>query len=85
MIFNWANNVPLVGSSGTMGLGERDDSTIALRAVSGAMAGGQWRFRTETLADRSTGVLGWARFDVARANFLIQAIVDADVRLPPRP
>ncbi len=76
--FEWRYDVPLVGASGTMVLGEADDGTIELDATGGAMNGGRWRFETRRLPSGATGVLGWASFDVSEGNFLLAAIMDAD-------
>src|SRR5690606_37396787 len=71
--FDWAVDIPIVGSGGGMTLRENEDRSIDLDAVSGAMDGGRWRFVTQPLG-AATGVLGWARFDVASANFLLRAL-----------
>jgi hypothetical protein len=81
--FDWRVDLPIVGTRGAMTLGERDDRVIELDATGGAMDGGRWRFATQRLASGATAVLGWARFDVGSANFLLQAIVDADAGFRP--
>lgn len=81
--FDWVVDLPIVGTGGAMVLREHEDRTIHLDAVGGAMNGGAWRFRTRTLPTGATAVVGWARFDVGTANFLLRAIVDADASLRP--
>lgn len=76
--FDWRVDLPLIGTSGSMRLREREGGTVELDALEGAMQGGRWRFDTMELPSHATGVLGWARFEVADANFLLRAIVDAD-------
>lgn len=76
--FEWRVDLPLVGTSGSMFLREHADDTIELAALEGAMQGGVWRFATSRLPSGATAVMGWARFEVADANFLLRAIVDAD-------
>ncbi len=81
--FDWSVDLPLIGTGGAMRLVEAEDRVIHLDATSGAFAGGRWRFATQALGPASTGVIGWASFDVADANFLLRAIVDADAALRP--
>jgi len=76
--FEWRVDLPLVGTHGSMRLENLADGVIELQALEGAMHGGRWRFDTERLPSGATGVVGWARFEVADANFLLRAIVDAD-------
>lgn len=76
--FDWRVDLPLVGTGGSMRLSEQPDTTIELEGLEGAMQGGVWRFVTSALPSGATGVLGWARFEVADANFLLRAIIDAD-------
>ena len=82
-LFDWAVDLPLIGTGGSMRLHEEPDRAIHLDATSGALDGGQWRFVTQPLSGAATGVLGWAEFDVGSANFLLRAIVDADTSLRP--
>lgn len=81
--FDWAVDLPIIGTGGAMTLRENDDRVIDLDAVSGAMEGGHWRFVTQQLGRDATAVLGWASFDVGSANFLLRAIVDADAGFRP--
>lgn len=81
--FDWAVDIPIVGSGGGMTLRESADRSIELDAISGAMDGGRWRFVTQPLAGSATGVLGWAAFDVRSANFLLRALCEADASLGP--
>lgn len=81
--FDWAVDIPIVGSGGGMTLRENEDRIIDLDAISGAMDGGHWRFVTQPLGQGATGVLGWASFDVGSANFLLRALCDADASLGP--
>lgn len=81
--FDWRVDIPIVGSGGAMRLHERTDRVIELEATSGALAGGQWRFNTYAMGPSATVVYGWARFDVAGANFLLRAICDADAAFRP--
>ncbi len=81
--FDWGVDLPIIGTSGAMTLREQQDRVIDLDAVSGAMAGGHWRFVTQPLSGNATGVLGWASFDVGTANFLLRAIVEADAGFRP--
>lgn len=81
--FDWAVDLPLVGTGGTMVLREDEDRTVLLDAVGGALSGGSWRFITRPLASGATAVVAWARFDVGSANFLLRAVVDADASLRP--
>ena len=76
--FHWQVDLPLIGTGGDMTLRERADEVVELDATEGAMDGGRWRFRTQPMPGRATGVVGWATFDVADTNFLLRAIVDAD-------
>jgi hypothetical protein len=76
--FDWAVDLPFVGTRGAMTLREHEDGVVALEAVSGAMEGGRWRFVTQPLSAGATGVLGWAHFDVGTANFLLRAVIEAD-------
>lgn len=76
--FEWRVDLPLIGTSGAMLLRERDGGLIELDAVEGALDGGRWRFETTSLPSGATGVFGWARFEVASANFLLRAVVEAD-------
>ena len=82
-LFDWAVDLPLIGTGGTMRLHEEPDRTIHLDATSGALDGGHWRFVTQPLGGAATGVLGWAEFDVGSANFLLRAVVEADTSLRP--
>lgn len=81
--FDWAVDLPLIGTAGTMRLSEDDERVIHLDAVGGAMNGGTWRFATRPLPGGATAVTGWATFDVGSANFLLRAIIDADASLRP--
>lgn len=81
--FDWAVDIPFVGSGGGMTLRENADRSIDLDATSGAMSGGRWRFVTQPLAGNATGVLGWASFEVGSANFLLRALCEADASLGP--
>jgi hypothetical protein len=81
--FDWAIDLPLIGTGGTMTLREAEDRVIHLDAIGGAMNGGAWRFATRPLPGGATAVTGWASFDVGSANFLLRAIVDADASLRP--
>ncbi len=81
--FDWAVDIPLVGSGGGMTLRENEDRSIDLSAISGAMDGGRWRFVTQPAPQGATSVLGWATFDVGSANFLLRAMCDADPSLGP--
>jgi hypothetical protein len=83
VLFDWAIDLPLIGTGGSMRLREAEDRTVHLDAVSGAMSGGGWRFSTRVLPSGATAVTGWARFDVSGANFLLRAIVDADASFQP--
>lgn len=83
LAFDWQVDLPLIGTGGSMTLGEREDRVIELDATGGAMEGGRWRFVTERLRSGATAVLGWAHFDVGSANFLLRAIVDADPAFQP--
>jgi hypothetical protein len=72
--FEWGVNIPLVGTSGTMRL-DRREPTVAIDAIDGALEGGRWRFATEALPWGEPVVLGWARFDLASAGWLLRAVV----------
>jgi hypothetical protein len=76
--FGWRLDLPFVGTSGEMIVREREDRTIDLNATDGAMEGGRFCFETQALDARTTLALGYARFDVADANFLLRAVADAD-------
>ncbi|MBW2463258.1 MAG: SRPBCC family protein [Deltaproteobacteria bacterium] len=76
--FEWGVNLPLIGTSGKMRLGEADDGTVSIDAIEGALEGGRWRFATETYPNGEAIVIGWADFDPADASWLIRAMVADD-------
>jgi hypothetical protein len=80
--FDWRVDLPLIGTGGAMRLTEAGRQ-VRLDATQGALSGGRWRFESYRLPARGTAVLGWAHFDVADANFMLRAIVDADAAFRP--
>jgi len=76
--FEWGVNMPLIGTSGKMRLGETGDGTVSIDAIEGALEGGRWRFATETYPNGEAIVIGWADFDPADASWLIRAMVADD-------
>ncbi|MDQ3031348.1 MAG: SRPBCC family protein [Myxococcota bacterium] len=75
--FEWAIDLPLVGTSGQMHLGEHTDGRVHLDGVQGALAGARWRF--ETIArPYGTLVVTWGRFDPAEGLWLLRVVTEAD-------
>lgn len=72
--FDWKIPLPLVGSSGRMRLQERDNGIIAVDAISGALAGGRWRFAIHEVRG-DTVVVGWAQFDPGKTSWLLERLV----------
>jgi hypothetical protein len=75
--FDWSIDIPLVGASGRMTMRD-DDPILAIDAVEGALAGGEWRFEARAVSKRATMVSGWASFDLKRSTWLLQALANAD-------
>jgi hypothetical protein len=78
--FDWAIDLPLVGLSGRMRM-DRDDPEILVTATGGALEGGRWRFRSTPHGRKATLVSGWAQFDLANTNWLLEQIVNSDAHL----
>jgi hypothetical protein len=72
--FEWGVDIPLLGASGTMRL-VRTPTVNTVTALEGGLEGGIWHFDTALLPWREPVVLGWARFDLASANWILAAIV----------
>ncbi|AKF03932.1 SRPBCC family protein [Sandaracinus amylolyticus] len=80
--FEWGIDLPLVGSSGQMRLGEQPDGRVHLDGVQGALHAARWRF--ETIArPYGTLVFTWGRFDPADGLWLLRVVTDADAAFRP--
>lgn len=80
--FEWGIDLPLVGSSGQMRLGEQGDGRVHLDGVQGALSAARWRF--ETIArPYGTLVFTWGRFDPADGLWLLRVVTDADAAFRP--
>jgi hypothetical protein len=75
--FEWGIDLPLVGTSGQMQLGEASDGRVHLDGVQGALAAARWRFET-TARPYGTLVVTWGRFDPADGLWLLRVVTDAD-------
>ena len=75
--FEWGIDLPLVGTTGQMQIGEAPDGRVHLDGVVGALSQARWRF--ETIArPYGTIVVTWGRFDPADGMWLLRTITDAD-------
>lgn len=75
VLFEWSIPLPLVGTEGRMRL-EDTGAVIAVDAVEGSLAGGQWRFDTFDYPWGEAAVIGWGRFDPADTSWLIRRVID---------
>jgi hypothetical protein len=75
--FEWAIDLPLVGSTGQMQLGETSDHRIHLDGVEGALSAARWRFET-VARPYGTLVVTWGRFDPTDGLWLLRVVTDAD-------
>jgi hypothetical protein len=75
--FNWGVDLPLIGTSGTMTM-EDKDGLVSIDATDGALKGGRWRFNTPTLASGEGVVVGYSQFDVTKTSWLVQKIASLD-------
>lgn len=75
--FEWGIDLPLVGTSGQMQLGEGADGRVHLDGVQGALSTARWRFET-VARPYGTMVVTWGRFDPAEGLWLLRAVTDAD-------
>lgn len=75
--FEWGIGLPLIGTSGTMTMRDRN-GTLAIDAVDGAMKGGKWRFDTPTLPSGEAVVVGYSQFDISKSSWLIEKITSLD-------
>lgn len=75
--FEWGIDLPLVGTSGQMQIGEAPDGRVHLDGVGGALSQARWRF--ETIGrPYGTIVVTWGRFDPADGMWLLRTVTDAD-------
>jgi carbon monoxide dehydrogenase subunit G len=72
--FDWGVDIPLLGASGKMRL-VRSPTVNTVTATEGGLEGGVWHFDTAMLPWQEPVVLSWARFDLASANWILEAIV----------
>lgn len=79
-LFDWEIPIPLVGVSGRMEM-RAQAPTVQIRAVDGALTGGQWNFDLESLAPSLTVVRNRAELDIRKTNGLIRAMIGADPHL----
>lgn len=75
--FEWGIDLPLVGTSGQMQLGEHDDGRVHLDGVQGALSAARWRFET-VARPYGTLVITWGRFDPADGMWLLRVVTEAD-------
>lgn len=76
-VFEWSIAVPMVGSSGSMALYERDDA-ILVDGVDGNLHAGRWRFLTPIVQGDEAGLVATGTFDVSDTSFLIRALVGSN-------
>lgn len=80
--FEWGIDLPLVGTSGQMLLGEASGGRVHLDGVEGALASARWRFET---VERPYGtlVVTWGRFDPGEGIWLLRVVGEADAAFKP--
>jgi hypothetical protein len=80
--FEWGIDLPLVGTSGQMLLGETNGGRVHLDGIEGALASARWRF--ETIArPYGTLVVTWGRFDPGEGIWLLRVVAEADGAFKP--
>jgi hypothetical protein len=76
--FSWGIGLPLIGTSGTMTLRGGDNGSVVLEAIDGALKGGRWHFDTPVMPSGEAIVVGYSRFDISKASWLIEKITSLD-------
>lgn len=82
--FRWGLDLPLVGTSGQMRLGEQEPGgRMFLDGEEGALSHARWRFETLASGAAGTTVVSWGRFDPADGLWLLRVVSEADAAFRP--